>query len=47
MGEAAGNHAGVTSSAVPRRVSLFATCIVDQFFPEVAVAMADVLERIG
>ncbi len=29
------------------RVSLFVTCIVDQLFPEVGVAMADVLERIG
>ena len=29
------------------RVSLFVTCIVDQVFPEVGVAMTEVLERIG
>jgi L-lactate dehydrogenase complex protein LldE len=29
------------------RVSLFVTCIVDQLFPQVGVAMADVLERLG
>jgi L-lactate dehydrogenase complex protein LldE len=29
------------------RVSLFVTCIVDQLFPEVGTAMADVLERLG
>lgn len=29
------------------RVSLFVTCLVDQFFPRVGLAMADVLERIG
>jgi L-lactate dehydrogenase complex protein LldE len=29
------------------RVSLFVTCIVDQVFPKVGLAMADVLERIG
>lgn len=29
------------------RVSLFVTCIVDQVFPKVGMAMADVLERIG
>jgi L-lactate dehydrogenase complex protein LldE len=29
------------------RVSLFVTCIVDQLFPKVGLAMADVLERIG
>ncbi len=29
------------------RVSVFVTCIVDQFFPAVGLAMADVLERIG
>jgi L-lactate dehydrogenase complex protein LldE len=29
------------------RVSLFVTCIVDQLFPQVGMAMADVLERIG
>ena len=28
-------------------VSLFVTCIVDQLFPNVGLAMADVLERIG
>jgi L-lactate dehydrogenase complex protein LldE len=29
------------------RVSVFVTCIVDQFFPAVGLAMVDVLERIG
>ena len=29
------------------RVSLFVTCIVDQVFPNVGLAMAEVLERIG
>ena len=29
------------------RVSLFVTCIIDQVFPNVGLAMADVLERIG
>lgn len=29
------------------RVSLFVTCIVDQLFPKVGMAMADVLERAG
>jgi L-lactate dehydrogenase complex protein LldE len=30
-----------------RRVSLFVTCVVDQLFPRVGLAMADVLERLG
>src|SRR5438874_816005 len=29
------------------RVSLFVTCIVDQVFPNVGLAMAEVLERLG
>jgi len=29
------------------RVSLFVTCIVDQLFPKVGIAMAEVLERAG
>lgn len=29
------------------RVSLFVTCIVDQFFPQVGMSMVEVLERIG
>ncbi|MCC6291279.1 MAG: (Fe-S)-binding protein [Bryobacterales bacterium] len=29
------------------RVTLFVTCIVDQLFPKVGLAMADVLERLG
>jgi len=29
------------------KVSLFVTCIVDQFFPQVAAAMAEVLARLG
>ncbi len=32
---------------MPRRVSLFVTCIVDQLFPKIGLAMAEVLERIG
>ncbi len=32
---------------MPARVSLFVTCLVDQFFPKVGLAMAEVLERIG
>ncbi|MBL8178110.1 MAG: (Fe-S)-binding protein [Bryobacterales bacterium] len=32
---------------MPARVSLFVTCVVDQVFPQVGLAMADVLERIG
>ncbi len=32
---------------VARRVSLFVTCIVDQLFPKVGIAVADVLERVG
>src|SRR3989442_12725137 len=30
-----------------RKVSLFVTCIVDQLFPRVGMAMAEILERIG
>ena len=30
-----------------KRVTLFVTCIVDQLFPKVGMAMADVLERLG
>ena len=30
-----------------QRVTLFVTCIVDQLFPKVGLAMADVLERLG
>jgi len=29
------------------RISLFVTCVVDQLFPSVGLAMADVLERLG
>ena len=32
---------------MPRTVSLFVTCLVDQLFPNVGLAMADVLERAG
>jgi L-lactate dehydrogenase complex protein LldE len=32
---------------MPKRVSLFVTCVVDQLFPEVGLAMAGVLERLG
>jgi L-lactate dehydrogenase complex protein LldE len=30
-----------------KRVSLFVTCMVDQLFPKVGLAMADVIERLG
>ena len=30
-----------------QRVSLFVTCMVDQLFPQIGMAMAEVLERIG
>ena len=30
-----------------QRVSLFVTCMVDQLFPRIGLAMADVLERLG
>src|SRR3954452_3607998 len=30
-----------------QRVSLFVTCIVDQLFPKVGMAIAEVLERVG
>lgn len=29
------------------RVSLFVTCLIDQMFPQVGIAMAEVLERLG
>ena len=32
---------------MPAEVALFVTCIVDQLFPDVGMAMADVLERAG
>jgi L-lactate dehydrogenase complex protein LldE len=32
---------------MPQRVALFVTCIVDQVFPNVGLAIADVLERLG
>jgi L-lactate dehydrogenase complex protein LldE len=32
---------------VKERVSLFVTCIVDQVFPQVGIAMTEVLERLG
>ena len=33
--------------AMGQRVSIFVTCIVDQLFPSVGMAMAEVLERLG
>jgi L-lactate dehydrogenase complex protein LldE len=30
-----------------KRVSLFVTCMVDQLFPKVGIAMAEVIERLG
>jgi L-lactate dehydrogenase complex protein LldE len=32
---------------MPRQVSIFVTCIVDQLFPKAGMAMAAVLERLG
>jgi L-lactate dehydrogenase complex protein LldE len=32
---------------MPQRVSLFVTCIVDQLFPKIGLAMTEVLERLG
>lgn len=32
---------------MPRRVSLFVTCVIDNLFPKVGLAVADVLERLG
>jgi L-lactate dehydrogenase complex protein LldE len=34
-------------SCMGRRISLFVTCLVDQLFPQVGMAMAEVLERTG
>lgn len=31
----------------PRRVSLFITCVVDQFYPAVGMSVVEVLERLG
>ena len=33
--------------ARPRRVSLFITCVVDQFYPAVGMSVVEVLERLG
>src|ERR1700736_7039172 len=45
------NLDGVTGATIGfcmgKRVSLFVTCMVDQLFPKVGIAMADVLERLG
>jgi L-lactate dehydrogenase complex protein LldE len=40
-------HAASGSMPVKERVSLFVTCIVDQVFPQVGIAMTEVLERLG
>lgn len=32
---------------MPKRVSVFVTCVIDQLFPRVGMAMAEVLERVG
>ncbi len=37
----------LSKSLMGLRVSLFVTCLVDQLFPQVGLAMADVLERAG
>ena len=31
----------------PRKVSLFITCVVDQFYPQVGMSVVSVLERLG
>lgn len=36
-----------SSRGIPRRVNLFATCLVDQFAPQVGEAVVEVLERLG
>ncbi len=36
-----------TDADSPRRVSLFVTCLVDQFYPEVGESVVNVLERLG
>ena len=36
----------MTQRTDPRRVQLFVTCVVDQFFPEVGEAVVDVLEAL-
>ena len=46
-----GNLAGMSDTATPNakpdRVSLFVTCLVDQFYPEVGESVVNVLERLG
>jgi len=37
----------LSAAAERPHVSLFVTCVVDQVFPAVGIAMADVLERLG
>jgi L-lactate dehydrogenase complex protein LldE len=32
---------------MPTRVALFVTCLVDQLYPQIGLAMAEVLERLG
>lgn len=32
---------------MPKRVSIFVTCVIDQLFPRVGLSMATVLERLG
>src|SRR6266849_4483209 len=45
--EVQGIRPGVQFRFMALRVSLFVTCVVDQLFPNVGMAMADVLERSG
>jgi Fe-S oxidoreductase len=42
-----GSEIATIQVSMGKRVSLFVTCIVDQLFPKVGIAMADVLERAG
>src|SRR6185312_17312518 len=37
----------IKDSMAGTRVSIFVTCVVDQVFPQVGLAMAGVLERLG
>ena len=43
----AGMSDTATPNAKPDRVSLFVTCLVDQFYPEVGESVVNVLERLG
>lgn len=42
-----GGHSQLECSFMPQDIALFVTCMVDQLFPHVGMAMVDVLERLG